>query len=210
MVAFPRRSPSGFGPLVALALLLGSGGARAQTVTEDDIVRALMPRPQTRSLTLVVPDRGGREEQVFLDSLRNRSSLSAAERDRLAALSSDKQSIALDIPFAYNSSKIGHGALAQVSALGASLARPELRDSTILIVGHTDGKGSDRGNQRLSERRARAVKDYIVRHYGVAAGNLIGVGFGKSHLKEAANPYAAANRRVTAVNMSAPQVASRN
>ncbi|ACL58054.1 OmpA/MotB domain protein [Methylobacterium nodulans ORS 2060] len=192
-------------------MVLGAAEARAQNiVTEDEIVRALMPHGQTRGLTIAVQDRVAREGQTFLDSLRNRTSLAAAERERLAALSADKPSIALDIPFDFNSSRIGDAALPQVSTLGSSLARPELRDSTILIVGHTDGKGSDRVNQRLSERRAEAVKQYIVRNYDVPGANLISVGYGKSRLKVSNNPYAAANRRVTAINMSAPVVANRD
>ncbi|WP_407529600.1 OmpA family protein [Methylobacterium oryzisoli] len=197
--------------MLAALMMLGATEAHAQrVVTEDEIVRALMPREQTRGLSLVAPDRLAREDRTFLDSLRNRTSLSAQERERLATLSADKQSIALDIPFEFGSSRIGRAARAQVEALGSSVARQELRDSTILIVGHTDGKGSDRTNQRLSERRAEAVKQHIIRHHGVPAANLISVGYGKSRLKETADPYAAANRRVTAINMSAPLIATRN
>lgn len=35
-------------------------------------------------------------------------------------------------------------------------------DTDILVVGHTDNKGTDSYNQGLSERRARSVKDYAV------------------------------------------------
>src|SRR5206468_9767182 len=39
---------------------------------------------------------------------------------------------------------------------------PELR---IEIVGHTDNRGADKYNQRLSEARAKAVLDYLVKKY---------------------------------------------
>lgn len=50
----------------------------------------------------------------------------------------------------------------------------------ISIEGHTDSIGSERYNQRLSERRAAAVKAYLLKH-GVADGARIkSVGHGKS------------------------------
>ena len=49
----------------------------------------------------------------------------------------------------------------------------------IVIVGHTDRLGSDEYNQKLSERRADAVKSYIASK-GVEAGRLQVVGKGES------------------------------
>ena len=44
-------------------------------------------------------------------------------------------------------------------------------DINVGIVGHTDAIGSDEYNQRLSERRAQAVKQYLVSK-GIAASRL--------------------------------------
>jgi len=49
----------------------------------------------------------------------------------------------------------------------------------ILIEGHTDNIGSDRSNLILSDKRAKAVKDYLVRK-GVAPIRIATKGFGKS------------------------------
>ena len=49
----------------------------------------------------------------------------------------------------------------------------------IQICGHTDGKGSDAYNQRLSENRAKAVVDYLVSK-GVNVKRLQYKGYGKS------------------------------
>jgi OOP family OmpA-OmpF porin len=51
--------------------------------------------------------------------------------------------------------------------------------SQIVIVGHTDRLGSDAYNQKLSERRADAVKSYIASK-GIEAGRLQVVGKGES------------------------------
>jgi OOP family OmpA-OmpF porin len=53
---------------------------------------------------------------------------------------------------------------------------PEVR---VRIEGHTDSIGSDEYNQRLSERRAQAVKQYLVSK-GIAAARLETSGYGES------------------------------
>ena len=54
---------------------------------------------------------------------------------------------------------------------------PELKLS---IEGHTDNVGSASANQTLSERRAAAVKDFIVREYKIDLSRLISSGLGAS------------------------------
>jgi outer membrane protein OmpA-like peptidoglycan-associated protein len=73
------------------------------------------------------------------------------------------------------------------------------REGTILIVaeGHTDSKGTDAYNQALSERRAKAVRDYLV-HGGIAANRIEVQGFGESRpvASNATEDGRAQNRRV--------------
>ena len=49
----------------------------------------------------------------------------------------------------------------------------------VIATGHTDSVGTDAYNQRLSERRAAAVKDYLVSK-GVAASKITTIGKGES------------------------------
>ncbi len=65
------------------------------------------------------------------------------------------------------------------------------------VAGHTDTKGSTRSNQELSERRANAVRDYLVGR-GIAAERLTAVGYGESQpLEKGSSAEAnAKNRRV--------------
>jgi outer membrane protein OmpA-like peptidoglycan-associated protein len=85
-------------------------------------------------------------------------------------------------------------------ALGRALSRDELKGAVFFINGHTDAKGSDPYNQGLSERRAEAVKRLLVEQFGLPAADLIAVGYGRSQLKNAAEPFAGENRRVQIVN----------
>jgi len=52
--------------------------------------------------------------------------------------------------------------------------------SDVIVEGHTDSKGSDRLNQRLSQNRAETVLNRIVRDTGMAPDRLTAVGYGES------------------------------
>ncbi|WGH74450.1 OmpA family protein [Tenacibaculum tangerinum] len=49
------------------------------------------------------------------------------------------------------------------------------------IQGHTDSSGSNSLNQRLSERRAKAVLDYLVVKSGIDSSRLVSAGFGEDY-----------------------------
>ena len=69
------------------------------------------------------------------------------------------------------------------------------------IDGHTDSKGSDAYNQKLSERRAKSVRDYLVTKLGMNSSLLTAVGYGESKPVASNDTDAgrAENRRIEAV-----------
>ena len=68
------------------------------------------------------------------------------------------------------------GARALDEVADVLLANPDLR---VRIDGHTDARGKERYNELLSERRARAARDYLVQR-GIAASRLEAQGFGET------------------------------
>ena len=50
----------------------------------------------------------------------------------------------------------------------------------VLVEGHTDSKGREAYNQKLSERRAKAVYDYLVEELSISTQRLETVGYGES------------------------------
>lgn len=56
----------------------------------------------------------------------------------------------------------------------------EFPDRKIEIQGHTDSKGDERDNLKLSEARAEAVKDYLVTNMNLPADEIETFGFGES------------------------------
>jgi outer membrane protein OmpA-like peptidoglycan-associated protein len=197
------------GIALAAGLALSVGAApvlAAEQLSPEDIVKALKPAAHvTRSLT-VSPAEVARkaEEARFVDGLRNRTSrsLTTAEREQITSIAQKKPSIDLEVTFEYNSATIGTKAAPQVTTLGKALSNDELKGSTFIVAGYTDAKGGDTYNQGLSERRADAVKQFLAEKYGIQAVNLVTVGYGKSHLKNSSDPFAADNRRVQVINMS--------
>ena len=51
----------------------------------------------------------------------------------------------------------------------------------VLIAGYTSASGTDEYNQRLSERRAKSVYDYLTNEGVVTPGRLSTIGYGKKH-----------------------------
>jgi outer membrane protein OmpA-like peptidoglycan-associated protein len=175
----------------------------ADPLTEEQIVNALTPA-RTRSLTLTPADNAGARENQLLDSVRNRPahSLTTSERDQIAAAAAAKPSIDIEINFDFRSAKISRSTASAVDTLGKALSSQDLRGSTFVLAGHTDGKGSLPYNQELSEKRVDTVKHYLVTHFKLSPTNLVAVGYGKTKLKNENDPFGAENRRVQVVNMS--------
>ncbi|WP_375785840.1 OmpA family protein [Bradyrhizobium sp. Pha-3] len=200
---------------VGAALSFGMAAARAGDVTEDQIIKALTPekKPLTRGLSVGPQTSPGlnADQARFVQSVRGRAtrSLSSTEREEIATIVQDKPKIDLEINFDYNSADISAKSLPSVQALGRALTNQDLKGSTFVVAGHTDAAGGEEYNQGLSERRADAIKRYLVDKYGINGTDLVTVGYGKSKLKDPSHPMAEINRRVQVVNVENKDTASK-
>ncbi len=80
--------------------------------------------------------------------------------------------------FAYDKANLQKEGKAALDEAAAKIkANPEIK--AVIVTGHTDRIGSDKYNQKLSERRAKQVADYLVAQ-GVASGIIQSVGKGES------------------------------
>ncbi len=104
--------------------------------------------------------------------------------------------IDLEVFFRSGSAQLTHRAHRVLDSLGDALSYGKLRYSYFKIGGHTDAAGSYESNKYLSKRRAQKVKNYLVRHFGIAPRRLVTVGFGESRLAYPGHPYSKKNRRV--------------
>jgi outer membrane protein OmpA-like peptidoglycan-associated protein len=163
-----------------LALLLHAAPAPASELSKDGIVCALDPKcakPLARSFSRGVSTTGDTGETPL--------------------------SVNLYVNFAYDSTDLTSDARITLDRLGAALGDRRLDDFSFMIAGHTDAKGGVEYNRSLSERRAEAVRQYMVAQFGIPADRLQAKGFGKSQLLDSSRPEDGINRRVQVVNMTA-------
>lgn len=99
------------------------------------------------------------------------------------------------ILFATNSSTLSQPSKNALTQFASSLkANP---DTDVEIYGHTDSNGGDKINVPLSEKRALAVRDYLMGQ-GINLGRMASFGMGSSQpaVSEDSRGIAAGNRRV--------------
>ena len=106
------------------------------------------------------------------------------------------------IHFAFNRARIRPDSFEILNTVAQVLR--DFPEITLEIQGHTDSQGRDRYNQRLSEQRARAVLQYLIRQ-GIAAGRLTSQGYGETQpIESNSTPEGQArNRRVEFVRTDA-------
>jgi outer membrane protein OmpA-like peptidoglycan-associated protein len=186
--------------------------ALAQHPSEAQILEALKPR-NTRGLAPPTPEeqRKADEDRRFIDELRSRQkvrSLTPKDRDTVAKIAADKPSVDIEIQFEYDSDVVTAQGRQSLLTLGRALSAEQIKGTVFFINGHTDAKGGVDYNQALSERRAEAVKRALIAEYRLPADSLIAVGYGKTRLKNPADPLAGENRRVQIVNTGEPATAN--
>jgi len=150
--------------------------------SSEDIVRQLIPRAASRSFE---PSSG--------------KGVTVVGRTPDAAPAID-----LTINFESGSSNLTPDGKVLVDNLGRALKDERLKGFRFRVEGHTDAKGSVALNQRLSELRAKTVRDTLVSQYYIGTDRLEAVGYGKSKLLDATNPNSGVNRRVRVVNLGKP------
>lgn len=139
-------------------------------------------------------DQAEKDAQALRTRLKDQLNLILQTRDTARGLIVNMS----DVLFDTNQATLKPGAkekLAKVS--GILLAYPSLH---LTVEGHTDSTGSDDYNQKLSERRADSVREYLVSN-GIADNNIEAHGYGKTR-PVATNDTAAGrqqNRRVELV-----------
>lgn len=195
--------------LVSVSWNLGPefvGAAIAQTTDSQTIIESLAPKkPKTRSLTRSFSVKKPVEtaDDIFLKVLPTRG-IRIDQRKKLDEIVKKQElpSIDIEINFDYDSAQIRPSSLKDVDALGQALTNETLAKSRIVLNGHTDASGSDGYNQDLSDRRAAAVRDYLISNFGIAPDRLVAIGFGEERLKNTNDPLADENRRVEVINLT--------
>jgi outer membrane protein OmpA-like peptidoglycan-associated protein len=129
--------------------------------------------PRSDSLFLAVGS-AAESHPVLIGPIR----IAGGGADLYGRLARDGRVATQGILFATNSDRIRPESTPTLQEIGAMLQEhPELR---LRIEGHTDSDGDEAYNQDLAERRAAAVKRFLVERYGTEEARLESAGFGES------------------------------
>ena len=119
-------------------------------------------------------------ERVARADADKRAAQSAADLAKLAAVKQEARGMVITLSggvlFASSKSELLPSAQLKLNDVAQALIQQD-PDSKMVVEGHTDSQGSVPYNLDLSQRRARAVRDYLVSH-GIAADRVTSQGFG--------------------------------
>ncbi len=85
-----------------------------------------------------------------------------------------------DVLFNFNKSSLKSEGQQALDQLYSQLSSMDPKDGSVIVLGFTDRIGSEQYNQKLSEKRAQSVVDYLVSK-GIPAGKISSRGMGKSN-----------------------------
>jgi outer membrane protein OmpA-like peptidoglycan-associated protein len=83
------------------------------------------------------------------------------------------------IHFDFDSAGIKPDSYPLLDEYGKAL-RGGLSEAVIAVAGHTDSKGTDEYNLGLSEKRANAIKEYLITKHGIAPERILVKAYGKN------------------------------
>jgi outer membrane protein OmpA-like peptidoglycan-associated protein len=210
-----------------LLLLSGSPGAVAQTDSAaQQMIERLRPQPGAQTRGIRIPGASGAdaaqqapapEPAPQAPALAGPGAPSASPpatssssrpveavaRPPVRETTSDAPSVSITVTFGSGSAALTPEAERALAPLGRALSSPDLAAFRFRIEGHTDSVGDNMSNKLLSERRAAAVRDFLIGRYGVDPRRIEAVGLGETQLlvptpDEVPN---ARNRRVQVVNI---------
>lgn len=106
--------------------------------------------------------------------------------------------VELDVKFDFDRAVVKPDSYSDIQNLADFMK--EYGQTTTVLEGHTDSVGTDAYNQRLSERRANAVRNVLVDELGVEGNRVNAVGYGESRpvADNSTEEGRAINRRVEA------------
>ena len=196
---------------LTLAFRLGIGEMRALTPHGRELCEEAKTKPglvMTGPISCDLPD-GGDLDTLRVVKITTDCSVTAAGSGSGPIQTATAGALALEkslsetgkvdvysLYFAFNSDVIRQESESTLKEIATVLRRHH--DWKLRVAGHTDGIGDAEKNLDLSRRRAAAVKEALVKRYGIAPNRLSTTGFGKSQPKDTNDTLEgrAHNRRV--------------
>ena len=129
---------------------------------------------------LALQDQALVTERARRAEAEQRAAQAAADLARVATVKQEPRGMVITLSgsvlFASNKSELLPAAQTRLNDVANALSRQE-PTAQIVVEGHTDSQGTAGYNQDLSQRRAQAVRDYLVAR-GIASDRVTAQGFG--------------------------------
>lgn len=192
-----------FATSAALGLAVGLAGCANHVTQEQFDERIAEIRSQVEQYDSRISDNERAIEELRDEQRELREALEQLREDFDAHLRDHPEGLALTLPvhFEFDKSEI-RPVDRPILDRFASVVQEHLPEGTVTVEGFADPAGTDAYNQRLSERRANAVRDYLVEEAGLSGDMVRAVAYGENRLvSERQGPGRAGieNRRVTFV-----------
>jgi OOP family OmpA-OmpF porin len=199
--------------LAALAALAaGQALAAGGIMQSDEIVKQLNkgePKPMTRGIKIgTAPAGGGEAAQPApataaaaqpAPAVAPAAAAPAKPAKAAPAPAAERPAVAFSINFTSGSAEVADEASRQqLAEIGKALTSSALAGAKFEIGGHTDNVGGADYNMRLSQARAKTVKDYLAIKFDIKPARLVTKGYGLSKpvATNASEAGRAQNRRV--------------
>ena len=182
---------------IGLSYLFGGSGP-APAVEEEAEEPAPAPAPAAPVAPAAPKDSDGDGVYDDADQCPNTPAGRKVDTRGCEQVLQEKVSIKLNVLFDTNKADIKPESAAEIKRVADFMT--EYPTTKVVIEGHTDSVGSNELNKSLSERRAKAIADSLVRDHGIEAGRVSSVGYGEERplADNASAEGRAQNRRVTA------------
>ena len=144
-------------------------------------------------------DRDGDGVPNYLDKCPNTPAGRQVDKFGCKFVLKHTESIKLEINFALNSDAIPAAYVGELKKVADFMNK--FGGVSAVVEGHADSTGADAYNKELSQRRADAVRNALIRQFGIASNRLSAVGYGEERpiADNSTKEGRAANRRVVAV-----------
>lgn len=139
--------------------------------------------------------------QLAAQSLKDPSRANRMNRAPLTPQLGRLAQLTIAVQFDLNSARIRPDSFQAVGLMADALYHPYLQNYRFLVVGHTDAKGNRESNLKLSQQRADAIREALIKPFGIAPSRIEAVGLGEEQLLKPEAPEAADNRRVQLINI---------
>jgi outer membrane protein OmpA-like peptidoglycan-associated protein len=137
-------------------------------------------------------------QTLALKDAEKRAAQAAADLAKFATVKQETRGMVISLSgsvmFASAKSDLLPAAQVRLNEVADALTKQDPL-SKMVVEGHTDSQGSAQSNQELSQRRAQAVRDYLVTR-GIASDRITAQGFGPTRsIADNSSPEGRANNR---------------